>query len=85
MASPGTQSPPGPAPPTATLAERVDVHKSCKAVEVLLGIFNEYCEAVGAVNALQKRLAKALRETAGVRGTGEIAGALRLCPRLVLI
>lgn len=75
MATPASQNAPAPAMLPA-LVERADVHKSCKAVEGLLGIFNEYCEAVGAVGALQKRLAKALREAAGVKGTGEIAGAL---------
>ncbi len=77
MSTPVSQSAPVPAQ-QAALVERADIHKSCKAVEGLLGIFNEYCEAVGAVGALQKRLAKALREAAGVKGTGEIAGALLL-------
>lgn len=75
MAAPASQNAPAPFM-LAALVERADVHKSCKAVEGLLGMFNEYCEAVGAVGALQKRLAKALREAAGVKGTGEIAGAL---------
>lgn len=56
------------------LAERVDVHKSCKSLETLLNILNDYCEAGGAVVTLQKKLAKALRETAGLKLTGEIAG-----------
>jgi hypothetical protein len=56
------------------LAERVDVHKSCKSLETLLNVLNDYCEAAGAVVLLQKKLAKALRETAGLKVTGEIAG-----------
>lgn len=56
------------------LAERADVHKSCKSLETLLNILNDYCEAAGAVVTLQKKLAKALRETAGLKVTGEIAG-----------
>ncbi|KDR76296.1 hypothetical protein GALMADRAFT_279447 [Galerina marginata CBS 339.88] len=64
MSSPAT----GPA-----LVERADIHKSCKSIEALLNILNEYCEAAGAVVALQKKLAKALRETAGLKVTGEIA------------
>ncbi|KAG6909058.1 hypothetical protein DXG01_002211 [Tephrocybe rancida] len=59
------------APPP--LAERSDIHKSCKSLEALLSIFNDYCEAAGAIVILQKKLAKALRDTAGVKTTGEIA------------
>ncbi|KAF8206371.1 hypothetical protein K438DRAFT_1817076 [Mycena galopus ATCC 62051] len=55
------------------LAERVDIHKSCKSLETLLNVLNDYCEAAGAVVLLQKKLAKALRETAGMKVTGEIA------------
>ncbi|KAF9267812.1 hypothetical protein L218DRAFT_995378 [Marasmius fiardii PR-910] len=55
------------------LAERSDIHKSCKSIENLLSVFNDYCEALGAIAALQKKLSKALRETAGMKVTGEIA------------
>ncbi|KAJ7756485.1 hypothetical protein DFH07DRAFT_820739 [Mycena maculata] len=55
------------------LAERVDIHKSCKSLETLLNVLNDYCEAAGAVVLLQKKLAKALRETANLKVTGEIA------------
>ncbi|KAJ7650154.1 hypothetical protein FB45DRAFT_887106 [Roridomyces roridus] len=55
------------------LAERVDIHKSCKSLETLLNVLNDYCEAAGAVVILQKKLAKALRETANLKVTGEIA------------
>lgn len=58
------------------LAERADIHKSCKSLETLLNVFNDYCEAAGAVVTLQKKLAKAVRETAGLKVTGEIAGQL---------
>jgi len=57
------------------LAERADIHKSCKSIETLLSVLNEYCEAAGAVVALQKKLGKALRDMAGMKVTGEIAGA----------
>ncbi|KAG6849780.1 hypothetical protein H0H93_005165, partial [Arthromyces matolae] len=60
-------------PYLAPLAERADIHKSCKSLETLLGVFNDYCEAAGSIVLLQKRLAKALRETAGMKTTGEIA------------
>lgn len=58
------------------LAERVDIHKSCKSFETLLSVFNDYCEAAGAVVTLQKKMAKALKETAGIKVTGELAGPL---------
>jgi hypothetical protein len=57
------------------LAERPDIHKSCKSLETVLGIMNDYCEAAGAVVMLQKKLAKALREAAGMKVTAEIPGA----------
>lgn len=56
------------------LAERADIHRSCRLLEALLNILNDYCEAAGAVAALQKKLTKALRETATLRITGEVAG-----------
>ncbi|TFK40415.1 hypothetical protein BDQ12DRAFT_734393 [Crucibulum laeve] len=55
------------------LAERTDIHKSCKSLETLLTLFNDYCEAAAGVVVLQKKLAKALRETAGLKVTGDIA------------
>ncbi|KAJ7104096.1 hypothetical protein B0H15DRAFT_808473 [Mycena belliarum] len=55
------------------LAERVDIHKSCKSLETLLNVLNDYCEAAGAVVLLQKKLVKALHETANLKVTGEIA------------
>ncbi|KAF8071920.1 hypothetical protein FPV67DRAFT_906263 [Lyophyllum atratum] len=60
-----------PAPPP--LAERLDIHKSCKSLETLLNVLNDYCEAAGATVILQKKLAKALRDTAGMKTTGEVA------------
>ncbi|KAF5327074.1 hypothetical protein D9619_004883 [Psilocybe cf. subviscida] len=56
------------------LAERADVHKACKTLEGLLSVLNEYCEAASAICALQKRMAKALRETAACKVTGEVPG-----------
>jgi uncharacterized protein YutD len=55
-------------------ADRLDIHKSCKSIEHLLNILNEYCEAAGAVFVLQKKLAKALRETAELKITGDVSG-----------
>jgi len=56
-----------------SLGERPDVHKACKSLETLLNVLNDYCEAIGNVTVLQKKLAKALRETAGMKMTGGIA------------
>jgi hypothetical protein len=55
------------------LAERADVHKSCKSLELLVQAFSEYAEAAAGIVALQRKLAKALKETAALRVTGEIA------------
>ncbi|KAK0204886.1 hypothetical protein DFS33DRAFT_706109 [Desarmillaria ectypa] len=55
------------------LCDRVDVHKSCKSLETLLGVLSDYCEAAEAVVILQKKLAKALRESAGLKITTDIA------------
>jgi hypothetical protein len=68
-------------PVQPALSERADIHKSCKSLETLVNILNDYCEAASSVVSLQKKLAKALRETAGSKATGEIAGAV--CPHLL--
>lgn len=69
-------------PPTQpTIYERVDIHKSCKSLETLVNILNDYCEAASSIVALQKKLAKALRETAGLKVTGNIPGILYLTGR----
>ncbi|KAK0193880.1 hypothetical protein F5146DRAFT_1221427 [Armillaria mellea] len=54
------------------LCDRADVHKSCKSLESLLGVLSDYCEAAEAVVILQKKLAKALRESAGLKITTDI-------------
>ncbi|KAG7451202.1 uncharacterized protein BT62DRAFT_926854, partial [Guyanagaster necrorhizus] len=53
--------------------DRADVHKSCKSLETLLGVLSDYCEAAEAVVILQKKLVKALRESAGLKTTTDIA------------
>ncbi|KAH8831893.1 hypothetical protein DL96DRAFT_1812659 [Flagelloscypha sp. PMI_526] len=55
------------------LAERTDIHKSCKALETLLNLLNDYCEAASAIVALQKKLAKSLRDTASLKTNTDIA------------
>jgi hypothetical protein len=61
--------------PSIALAERADIHKSCKSLEVVVNLLNDYCEAAGAVVQLQKKLAKAVREVAALKTTSDIAGA----------
>ncbi|KAI0667842.1 hypothetical protein C8Q78DRAFT_981197 [Trametes maxima] len=54
------------------LAERTEIHKSCKTLESVVNILNDYCEAVNAIVQLQKKLAKALREAASPKCVSEI-------------
>ncbi|KZP22716.1 hypothetical protein FIBSPDRAFT_952545 [Athelia psychrophila] len=54
------------------LYERAEIHKSCKSFETVINTLNDYCEAAGSMLALQKKLARALRDTASLRVTGAI-------------
>ncbi|KAI9056795.1 hypothetical protein FKP32DRAFT_1585055 [Trametes sanguinea] len=54
------------------LAERAEIHKSCKALESVVNILNDYCEAANAIVQLQKKLAKALREAASSKCVAQI-------------
>lgn len=58
---------------TASVAERADIHKSCKAIEGLVNLLNDYCDATTAIVAIQKKLAKAMREAASIRCNSEAA------------
>ncbi|CCM04677.1 uncharacterized protein FIBRA_06863 [Fibroporia radiculosa] len=49
-----------------------DVHKSCKTLEAVVNVLNDYCEAENAIITLQKKLAKALRDAASVKCVAEI-------------
>lgn len=60
------------------LAERQDIHKSCRTLEVLVNMLSDYCEAAGTIVALQRKLSKALKEAAALKTTSEIAGELDL-------
>ncbi|KAI0951608.1 hypothetical protein AcW1_008612 [Taiwanofungus camphoratus] len=55
------------------IADRNDIHKSCKTLEVVVNVLNDYCEAANAIVSLQKKLAKALKEGASVKCVSEIA------------
>ncbi|KAI8969869.1 hypothetical protein BD414DRAFT_502414 [Trametes punicea] len=60
------------ASPATPLAERAEIHKSCKTLESVVNILNDYCEAANAIVQLQKKLAKALREAASSKCVTEI-------------
>lgn len=59
---------------TPTLAARADIHKSCKTFEAVVNYLNDYSEAVSAIIAIQKKLAKALRDAAAAKTTPDVAG-----------
>ncbi|QRV75591.1 hypothetical protein RhiJN_03606 [Ceratobasidium sp. AG-Ba] len=50
--------------------ERQEVHKSSKCVEIVVTLFSEYCQTLTSMANLQKKLARALKDAAGVKGTG---------------
>lgn len=54
--------------------ERQDMHKSCRTIETLLSALHDYCEAASAFAAIQKKLSKALRDTAGLKTNAQFAG-----------
>jgi hypothetical protein len=56
------------------VAERADIHKSCRALEVIVNLLDDYSEAARAIVTLHKKLAKALRDAATVKLMGEIPG-----------
>ena len=56
------------------LAERNEIHKSCKTLESVVNVLNDYCEAANAIVSLQKKLAKALREAAVAKCVADIPG-----------
>lgn len=61
--------------PQQAIAERTEIHKSCRALETVVNILNDYSEAARAIVTLQKKLAKALRDAAACKATGDIASA----------
>jgi len=73
-ALPVTTSSPG--AQTVHPAERHDIHKSCRTIEVLVSTLTDYCEAASTLASLQKKVARALKDAAGIKGGVEYAGAL---------
>ncbi|KZV65399.1 hypothetical protein PENSPDRAFT_756515 [Peniophora sp. CONT] len=60
-------------PPQQAIAERAEIHKSCRALETVVNVLNDYSEAARAIVTLQKKLAKALRDASSCKATGDIA------------
>lgn len=58
------------------IADRVDIHKSCRALKAIVDLLDDYSEAARAIVTLHKKLAKALKDAATVKPIGEIPGAL---------
>ena len=56
--------------------ERNDIHKSCKSLEAVANAFNDYCQAADNFSSSKKRFSKALKDTAAMKCTNELAGAL---------
>ncbi|KAL4064444.1 hypothetical protein V8B97DRAFT_332494 [Scleroderma yunnanense] len=64
---------PSPTAQTIHPAERHDIHKSCRTIEVLVGALTDYCEAASTLASVQKKVAKALKDAAGIKGGVEYA------------
>ena len=56
------------------IAERDSIHKSCRTLEAVVNVLNDYCEAANAILVLQRKLVKALRDAAAVKCVPEIPG-----------
>jgi hypothetical protein len=57
------------------VAERGDIHKSCRALEAIVHLLDDYSEAARAIVTLHKKLARALKDAVAVKPTGEIPSA----------
>lgn len=56
------------------LADRAEVHKSCKSLELIANVLNDYCQAADIMVSTQKKLSKALREAHNLKGVNDIVG-----------
>jgi hypothetical protein len=61
------------------LLERADIHKSCKTIEQIVNLLNDYCEATNSMLQIQKKLFKALKDAAGTKGATEAGGESLFC------
>ncbi|KAA1467438.1 hypothetical protein DENSPDRAFT_244525 [Dentipellis sp. KUC8613] len=64
----------GAAVPLQAIADRAEIHKSCRSLETVVNLLNDYCDSAKALSALQKKLSKALKDAAGLKATGDIPG-----------
>lgn len=64
--------------PTLPIMERAEVHRSAKTLEGLIAVFHDYCQTVTACANLQKKLARSMKDAAGVKTIHASAGELRL-------
>ena len=67
------------------LLERTEIHKSCKALELVVNVFDEYCQAAEAMASAQKKLYRALKDTSSCKGTGDAAGAFMALLLLLIL
>ncbi|KAH9917232.1 uncharacterized protein B0H18DRAFT_1035105 [Fomitopsis serialis] len=56
------------------IADRESIHKSCRSLEAVVNVLNDYCEAANAILTLQRKLVKALRDAAAAKCVPEIPG-----------
>lgn len=63
---------------------REDVHKSCKSLETVVNLLNGYCEAASTVVILQKKLVKAIRDTASMKASPTVASNYLPCQSFAL-
>ena len=61
------------------LVERADIHKSCKSLESIVSVLVTYTETSNALAIVQKKLAKALKEAANMKGTNDVPGGCTVC------
>lgn len=54
------------------IADRDSIHKSCRTLEAVVNVLNDYCEAANAIVTLQRKLVKALRDAAAVKYVPDI-------------
>ena len=59
---------------TVVLADRAEVHKSCRSLEQIANVLNDYCQAADLLASTGKKLAKALKEVQSLKGTSDVIG-----------
>ena len=62
------------APAPQAISDRSEIHRSCKSLEAVVNLLNEYSGTVRTILSLQKKLSKALRDAAALKATADIPG-----------